>query len=81
EVNHAHMEPSAAVARWDDFDQRLEIWCSTQVPYYVHKDLAATMKLDMSRIRVIKPMLGGGFGAKTETQSYELICGLLARKA
>ncbi|MCH8882834.1 MAG: 4-hydroxybenzoyl-CoA reductase subunit alpha [SAR324 cluster bacterium] len=81
EVNHAHMEPSAAVARWDDFEQRLDIWCSTQVPYYVHKDLAAVMRLDMSQIRVVKPMVGGGFGAKTETQSYELICGLLARKA
>jgi 4-hydroxybenzoyl-CoA reductase subunit alpha len=81
EVNHAHMEPSAAVARWDPGAGRLDIWCSTQVPYYVHKDLAATMKLDMSQIRVIKPLIGGGFGAKTETQSYELICGLLARKA
>jgi 4-hydroxybenzoyl-CoA reductase subunit alpha len=81
EVNHAHMELSAAVARWDESAQRLELWCSTQVPYYVHKDLAATMKLDASQIRVVKPLVGGGFGAKTETQSYELICGLLARKA
>ncbi len=81
EVNHAHMELSAAVACWDPVEERLELWCSTQVPYYVHKDLAATMKLDMSRIRVIKPLVGGGFGAKTETQSYELVCGLLARKA
>jgi 4-hydroxybenzoyl-CoA reductase subunit alpha len=81
EVNHAHMELSAAVARWDASSERLDIWCSTQVPYYVHKDLAATMKLDMSQIRVVKPLVGGGFGAKTETQSYELICGLLARSA
>ncbi|HEX7928307.1 MAG TPA: xanthine dehydrogenase family protein molybdopterin-binding subunit, partial [bacterium] len=81
EVTHAQMEPHAAVAEWDDFDQRLTIWCSTQVPYYVHMSLADTMKLDMSQIRVIKPMIGGGFGCKTEAQSYELICGLLARKA
>jgi 4-hydroxybenzoyl-CoA reductase subunit alpha len=81
EVTHAQMEPHAAVAQWDDFDQRLTIWCSTQVPYYVHLSLAAVMRLDMSQIRVIKPMVGGGFGCKTEAQSYELICGLLARKA
>ncbi|HEX9844377.1 MAG TPA: xanthine dehydrogenase family protein molybdopterin-binding subunit, partial [bacterium] len=81
EVNHAHMELSAAVARWDDAAQRLDMWCSTQVPYYVHKDLAATMKLDMSQIRLVKPLVGGGFGAKTETQHYELVCALLARKA
>ncbi len=81
EVTHAQMEPHAAVARWDAFTERLEIWPSTQVPYYVHRTLAAVMKLDMSRIRVVKPMVGGGFGSKTEAQSYEIICGMLARKA
>jgi 4-hydroxybenzoyl-CoA reductase subunit alpha len=80
EVTHAQLEPHAAVAAWDAYEGRLTVWCSTQVPYYVHMSLAATMKLDMSRIRVIKPMIGGGFGCKTEAQSYELICGLLARK-
>ena len=43
--------------------------------------LADVMKLEMDQIRVIKPMVGGGFGCKTEAQSYELIAGLLARKA
>ena len=81
EVTHAQMEPHAAVAHWDDFEQRLDLWCSTQVPYYVHISLAAVMGMDMSRIRVVKPMVGGGFGCKTEAQSYEMICGLLARKA
>ncbi|HUJ75363.1 MAG TPA: molybdopterin cofactor-binding domain-containing protein, partial [bacterium] len=81
EVTHAQMEPHAAVAQWDDVEQRLTIWCSTQVPYYVHMSLADVMRLDMSQIRVIKPMVGGGFGCKTEAQSYELICALLARKA
>jgi 4-hydroxybenzoyl-CoA reductase subunit alpha len=81
EVTHAQMEPHAALARWDDYEQRLELWCSTQVPYYVHLSLAAVMKLDMSQVRVVKPMVGGGFGCKTEAQSYELVCGLLARAA
>lgn len=81
EVTHAQMEPHAAVASWDVFEQRLDLWCSTQVPYYVHMSIAGVMGMDMSRIRVIKPMVGGGFGCKTEAQSYEMICGLLARKA
>jgi 4-hydroxybenzoyl-CoA reductase subunit alpha len=81
EVTHAQMEPHAAVAQWDEFDRRLTIWCSTQVPYYVHRSLADVMRMDMAQIRVIKPMVGGGFGCKTEAQSYEMICGLLARKA
>ena len=81
EVTHAQMEPHAAVGQWDEYDGRLTVWCSTQVPYYVHLSLSAIMGLDMSRIRVVKPMVGGGFGCKTEALSYELICGLLARKA
>ncbi|MCZ6748588.1 MAG: 4-hydroxybenzoyl-CoA reductase subunit alpha [SAR324 cluster bacterium] len=81
EVTHAQMEPHAAVAQWDEYEQRLTVWCSTQVPYYVHISLGEVMELDMSQIRVIKPMVGGGFGCKTEALSYELICGLLARKA
>jgi len=35
----------------------------------------------MSRIRVVKPHVGGGFGARTETLNIELIAALLARKA
>jgi 4-hydroxybenzoyl-CoA reductase subunit alpha len=37
--------------------------------------------MDMSRIRVIKPHVGGGFGCRTETLNVELIAALLARKA
>ena len=37
--------------------------------------------MDMSRIRVIKPHVGGGFGCRTEALNVELIAALLARKA
>jgi len=37
--------------------------------------------MDMSRIRVVKPHVGGGFGCRTETLNVELIAALLARKA
>ena len=36
--------------------------------------------MDMSRIRVVKPHVGGGFGCRTETLNVELITALLARK-
>ena len=47
----------------------------------MHLTLAACMGLDTSRIRVIKPFIGGGFGARTETLNFEVICALLARAA
>jgi 4-hydroxybenzoyl-CoA reductase subunit alpha len=47
----------------------------------VHLMLAQILGMDMSRIRVIKPHVGGGFGCRTETLNVELISALLARKA
>ena len=43
--------------------------------------LSQILDMDMSRIRVIKPYVGGGFGCRTETLNVELITALLARKA
>ncbi len=81
EVTHAHMEPHAAVAEYDPQRDHLTFWSVTQVPYYVHLMLAQCMDLNKSRIRVIKPFVGGGFGARTETLNFELVCGILARAA
>ncbi len=79
EVTHAHMEPHAALARWDAERGELTLHTVSQVPYYVHLMLARCLKLDTDRIRVVKPFVGGGFGARTETLNFEIIAGLLAR--
>jgi len=47
----------------------------------VHLMLSQILDMDMSRIRVVKPHVGGGFGCRTETLNVELIAALLARKA
>jgi 4-hydroxybenzoyl-CoA reductase subunit alpha len=79
EVTHAHMEPHACLASYDPQRDHLTMHSVTQVPYYVHLMLAQCLQMDTSRIRVIKPFVGGGFGARTETLNFEIICGLLAR--
>jgi len=81
EVTHAHMEPHAALAEYDVEREQLTLKSVTQVPYYVHLMLTQCMGMDSSRIRVIKPFIGGGFGARTETLNFEIICCLLARAA
>ncbi len=81
EVCQNQMEMHAAVADYDAVRDRITVHASTQVPYYVHLMLAQTLGMDMSRIRVIKPYVGGGFGCRTETLNVELIAALLARKA
>lgn len=43
---------------------RLNITSSTQVPFHVRRILATALEIPKSRVRVIKPRIGGGFGAK-----------------
>src|SRR5262249_24296214 len=66
EVCQNQMEMHAAVADYDAVRDRITVHASTQVPYYVHLMLARILDMDMSRIRVIKPHVGGGFGCRTE---------------
>jgi len=80
EVCQNQMEMHAAIADYDAVRDRMTVHASTQVPYYVHLMLAQILGMDMSRIRVIKPHVGGGFGCRTETLNVELIAALLARK-
>jgi len=57
------------------------VWSSTQVPYYLQHKLSIVLELPMSQIRVIKPLVGGGFGGKSESDSLEIIAAVAARKA
>jgi 4-hydroxybenzoyl-CoA reductase subunit alpha len=81
EVCQNQMEMHAAVAEYDAVRERMTVHASTQVPYYVHLMLSQILGMEMSRIRVIKPHVGGGFGCRTETLAIELIAALLARRA
>jgi 4-hydroxybenzoyl-CoA reductase subunit alpha len=81
EVCQNQMEMHAAVAEYDAVRDRMTVHASTQVPYYVHLMLAQILDMDMSKIRVVKPFVGGGFGCRTECLNVELIAALLARRA
>ena len=61
-VQHAPMEPRAAVAEWDE--GKLTVWTGTQQPSRVHGQLCETFRLPRERVRVIVPDTGGGFGGK-----------------
>src|SRR5439155_6042326 len=64
-ISHAVLEPHVCVAYPDGYD-RLIVVSSTQVPYHTRRQLAAVLQLPISRIRVVKPRVGGGFGSKQE---------------
>jgi 4-hydroxybenzoyl-CoA reductase subunit alpha len=86
EVTHAAMEPHATLASFEIDSQtgqpgRLTVWSSTQVPYYLQHKLSIVLELPMQQIRVIKPLVGGGFGGKSEVIPLEIIAAVAARKA
>ncbi len=80
EVTHAAMEPHATLAVWQP-DSRLTVYSSTQVPYYLHRTISEVCEMPMSQIRVIKPLVGGGFGGKSEVIPLEVAASVLAKKA
>ena len=57
------METFRAFTRLDAYG-RLEVVSSTQVPFHVRRILSTALELPKSRVRVVKPRIGGGFGAK-----------------
>ncbi|MCX7780904.1 MAG: molybdopterin-dependent oxidoreductase [Negativicutes bacterium] len=61
--SHAMMETYRAVS-YLDHAGRLVVISSTQIPFHVRRQLARALNLPASRIRVIKPRIGGGFGGK-----------------
>ena len=81
EICQVQTEPHAAIAEYDAERDYMTVRASTQVLFYVHIMLAKTLKMDQSKIRVIKPHIGGGFGCRTECLNVELMCALVARKA
>ena len=59
---------------------KLTVWSATQVPHYVHRELARVLKLDPARVRVIQPPVGGAFGGKSEPFDLEFCVAALAMK-
>jgi carbon-monoxide dehydrogenase large subunit len=73
------LEPRAILARWEDGG--LTVWTGTQAPHVLRTALAQAFGLDESRVRVIVPDTGGGFGQKMHVLPEDLAVAALARAA
>ncbi len=61
-IQHAPMEPRAAVAEWAD--GKATVWTGTQNPFGVRNEIAGKCGVSPENVRVIVPDFGGGFGGK-----------------
>jgi 4-hydroxybenzoyl-CoA reductase subunit alpha len=78
-INHGFTEPIGCIAV-PEANGRLSLYSATQVPHYLHRSLAKVLEMPMHRIRVYKPLVGGGFGGKSDPFPHEMVAALLARK-
>jgi isoquinoline 1-oxidoreductase len=77
-VQHAPMEPRAAVAEWNNGS--LTVWAGCDGPYRARRDLSEEFGLPAERVRVIVSDMGGGFGGK-HTAEAALEAARLAKAA
>jgi len=74
----AFMEPRSVVV--DPTGEQITMWSATQVPHIVRFALAATTGVPESKIRVIAPDVGGGFGGKLQVTPEEWIAWAVGRR-
>ncbi|MEP6797961.1 MAG: xanthine dehydrogenase family protein molybdopterin-binding subunit [Lapillicoccus sp.] len=74
----AFMEPRSVVV--DPTGEQITMWSATQVPHIVRFALAATTGVPESKIRVIAPDVGGGFGGKLQVTPEEWIAWTVGRR-
>jgi CO/xanthine dehydrogenase Mo-binding subunit len=72
------IEPRAVVAQWQG--DKVTVWSSTQVPYVARAGVAQTLQIPEADVRIVVPLLGGGFGAKCDLH-FEGQVAALARAA
>ncbi len=76
----AAMEPRGVLAVPSVFGGDVTLYSATQVPHVLRVMLAATTGLPESKIRVVAPSVGGGFGAKLNVNGDEILAVTLANK-
>jgi 4-hydroxybenzoyl-CoA reductase alpha subunit len=77
---HAYMEPNCSVATWDQ-NGNITVWASTQGPYTHKQELMTALGIPGHKIRVITPVVGGGFGGKRHVVEPSVAAALLSKKS
>lgn len=71
-VQHAHLETHGCTG-WRDDEGRLVIRTSSQIPFLVRDELCHVFGLEREQVRVVSARVGGGFGAKQEMLTEDLV--------
>jgi aerobic carbon-monoxide dehydrogenase large subunit len=79
-ISAVALEPRSVLASFDRATDELTMWVSCQAPFRIRAEVARLLELPESRVRVIAPDVGGGFGVKTGPYREDVLLAWLARQ-
>jgi carbon-monoxide dehydrogenase large subunit len=80
-VAAAAMENRGFVVNWDERNQELTVWATTQSPLTIRGTMARGLGLAESQVHVITPYIGGGFGPKVmSSQADDVLLPWISKK-
>ena len=74
------MEPRGVCVVPQPYGGDFLIYSATQIPHILRIMVGITLGISETKLRVIAPKVGGGFGAKLDVYAEELLCVALARR-
>ncbi|MES2510215.1 MAG: aldehyde oxidoreductase molybdenum-binding subunit PaoC [Pseudomonadota bacterium] len=77
--SHSMMEPHASTAAWEG--DKLTVWTANQMIDWGVGDMARTLGIPKSKVRLVSPFIGGGFGGKLFLRADSLLAALGAKAA
>jgi xanthine dehydrogenase YagR molybdenum-binding subunit len=75
--HHNPMEPHGTIAWWDG--EKLNVYDATQYITGDRMSLAKTFNIPVDNVRVVNPVVGGGFGSKGSMWSHVPLCAMAAK--
>ena len=73
------LEPRGAVAQWHADTASLTVYLPSQAPSRARSDISKTLNLDLAKVRVVCPDVGGAFGAKASVTPEDLVVAWAAK--
>jgi CO/xanthine dehydrogenase Mo-binding subunit len=78
QIQHVPIEPHVAVAKVDENDE-ITLWGSSQSPFAQRNLIASSMGISQSKMRVVAPYVGGGFGSKAGVSMEALVVAIATK--
>ena len=78
-VTKGYLEPPASLAYYNPSGS-ITVWPAKQSPYFHYRHLAACFNLPLSKVRIIQPFIGGGFGGTKNDSVAGDFCAVMASK-